>query len=78
MKPISTADSAKKVIETQEHILQNALQWLKLWENDYENIFRDDVKAPTELADFIIKVEGKLQNPELANTSCSIRSEPPD
>ena len=44
---------------------------------EYENIFRDDVKTLRELADFIIKVEEKLQNPELPSMSSSTRSEPP-
>ena len=68
----------QKVIETQEHILQNCPEMAKtIGKCDYENIFRDDVKTLRELADFIIKVEGKLQNPELPSMSSSIRSVPP-
>ena len=40
-----------------------------VWAATYENISRDDVKTLRKLADFIIKVEGKLQNPELPSMS---------
>ena len=68
----------KKDKETQEHILQNCPEMAKtVGKREYENIFRDDVKTLRELADFIIKVEEKLQNPELPSMSSSTRSEPP-
>ena len=68
----------KKAKETQEHILQNCPEMAKtVGKCEYENIFRDDVKTLRELADFIIKVEGRLQNPELPSMSSSTRSEPP-
>ena len=68
----------KKNKETQEHILQNCPEMAKIvGKCEYENIFRDDVKTLRELADFIIKVEEKLQKPELPSMSSSTRSEPP-
>ena len=55
----------KKDKETQEHILQNCPEMAKtVGKCEYENIMRDDVKTLRELADFIIKMEEKLQNPE--------------
>ena len=68
----------KKAKETQEHILQNCPEMAKIiGKCEYENIFRDDVTTLRELADFIIKVEGKLQNPELPSMSSSTKSKPP-
>ena len=68
----------KKAKETQEHILPNCPEMAKtVGKCEYENIFRDDVKTLRELADFIIKVEGRRQNPELPSMSSSTRSEPP-
>ena len=56
----------KKDIETQKHILQNCPEMTKtIGKYDYETIFRDDVKTLRELADFIIKVDGKVQKSEL-------------